>query len=77
MTKESAYQFLEDATSDFSLREKMTAASNPEEFIKMAETLGYNFTSQELRDVISEHSENVTLRRQTGVWPWLRHVNWI
>ncbi|MGA9382072.1 MAG: Nif11-like leader peptide family natural product precursor [Phormidium sp.] len=77
MTKESAYQFLEDATIDFSLREKMTAASNPEEFLKMAETLGYNFTNQELRDVISENSENVTLRRQTGIWPWLRHVNWI
>lgn len=77
MTKESAYQFLEDATSDFSLREKMTAAHNPEEFIKMAETLGYNFTHQELRDVISEYSENITMRRQTGIWPWLRHVNWI
>jgi len=77
MAKESAYKFLEDATSDFSLREKMTAAINPEEFIKMTETLGYNFTNQELRDVISENSENVTMRRQTGIWPWLRHVNWI
>lgn len=77
MAKESAYQFLEDATSDSSLREKMTAASSPEEFIKMAETLGYIFTNQELKDVISENSENVTMRRQTGIWPWLRHVNWI
>lgn len=77
MTKESAYQFLEDATNDFSLREKMTAASNPEEFIKITETLGYSFTHQELKDVISENSENVTMRRPTGVWPWLRHVNWI
>lgn len=77
MTKESAHKFLEDATSDLSLREKMKEASTPEDFIKIAEKLNYNFTTQELRDVISENSENVTMRRHTGVWPWLRDVNWI
>ena len=77
MTKESAHKFLEDATRDFTLREKMKEASSPEDFIKIAEKLNYNFTSQELRDVISEYSENVTMRRHTGIWPWLRDVNWI
>lgn len=77
MSKESAHKFLEDATSDLSLREKMKEASSPEDFIKIAEKLNYTFTTQELRDVIAEHSENVTMRRHTGIWPWLRDVNWI
>jgi len=77
MPKESADQFLEDATQNSTLREKMGAATSPEEFVKIAEALGYSFTTQELKEVVSENSENVLLRRQTGIWPWLRHVNWI
>ncbi|MBE9226582.1 Nif11-like leader peptide family RiPP precursor [Phormidium sp. LEGE 05292] len=77
MTKESAHKFLEDATRDFALRDKMKEASNPDDFIKIAEKLNYSFTTQELKDVISEYSENVTMRRHTGVWPWLRDVHWI
>ncbi|MFB2833164.1 Nif11-like leader peptide family natural product precursor [Floridanema evergladense] len=77
MSKESAQKFLQDAANDLTLREKMKEAGSPEDFIKIAEKLNYSFTTQELKDVISENSENVTMRRHTGVWPWLREVNWI
>lgn len=77
MSKETAYQFLEAATQDLTLREKLTAAHDPDEFVRIAEGLGYSFTTQDLKDVVMENSENVTLRRKTGVWPWLRHVHWI
>jgi len=38
--------------------------------------LGYSFTTEELLAVVKEHSEGVT-RRKTGIWQWLRSVNWI
>lgn len=77
MSRESADLFLEAATQDTILREKLKTAGNPEEFAKIAEALGYSFTSQELKSIIKENSEQVTLRRKTGIWPWLRQVTWI
>ena len=77
MSRESAENFLEAATVDSILRDKLTAAGNFEEFVQIAQSIGYNFTAQELKLVIKEHSEGVTMRRKTGVWPWLRHFSWI
>jgi predicted ribosomally synthesized peptide with nif11-like leader len=77
MSKESACQFLEAATYDPALRERFQEVASPEEFVKVARELGYALTTEELKDVVKEHSEGVILRRQTGVWPWLRKVKWI
>ena len=77
MSRESADLFLEAATQDGILRDKLKTAGNPDEFVKIAEALGYSFTTQELKSVVRENSEQVTLRRKTGIWPWLRQVTWI
>lgn len=77
MSIESAEKFLEAATVDSILRDKLTGAGNFEEFVQIAQAMGYNFTAQELKLVIKENSEGVTMRRKTGVWPWLRHFSWI
>lgn len=77
MCKQDAHQFLEDATQNITLRDKCQAANNPSEFISLATGLGYHFTAQDLKNVIQESSEAVILRRKTGIWPWLRQVNWV
>ncbi|MBD2182460.1 Nif11-like leader peptide family natural product precursor [Aerosakkonema funiforme] len=77
MSIESADRFLEAATQDTILRERLKAATSPEEFLRIAEGLGYSFTTQELKAVVKENSEAVTLRRKTGIWPWLREVSWV
>ena len=77
MTKENAQLFLEAATNDLILRDKLTVANNADEFLRIAEGLGYKFTTQDLKEIVAENSEAATVRRKTGVWPWLRHVNWI
>lgn len=77
MSKQSANQFLEAAAQDTDLREKFQAADEPQQFIEVASELGYNFTTDELKDVVTEHSKGVKLRRKTGIWPWLRTVRWM
>ncbi|MFW6296716.1 MAG: Nif11-like leader peptide family natural product precursor [Halothece sp.] len=77
MSKESAKKFLADAAHKNEIREQFSNARNSQDFIAISEELGYDFTSEELLEVVKEHSEGVTLRRQTGVWAWLRQVNWI
>lgn len=77
MSIESASQFLEDAAYNSRIRAKFNKAANPLEFVKVAQELGYDFTTEELQEVVQEHSKGVTVRRQTGVWQWLRSVNWI
>lgn len=77
MSKESANHFLEDAAQRSEIREKFTQAASPQEFAQVAEQLGYNFTPEELKEVVKEHSKGVTRRRQTGIWQWLRTVHWI
>ncbi len=69
--------FLKDAAQDPNLRERCKLAASQKEFIKVASDLGYTFTIEMLASVVQEHSEGVVLRRQTGIWPWLRSVNWI
>jgi predicted ribosomally synthesized peptide with nif11-like leader len=77
MSLQNAHRFLSDASRDDHLRDKFQTVSTPEEFLHTCQTLGYEFTTDELKDVIQEHSEGVEIRRKTGVWTWLRRVHWI
>ncbi|HEY9851591.1 MAG TPA: Nif11-like leader peptide family natural product precursor [Leptolyngbyaceae cyanobacterium] len=76
MSRDSAEKFLEAATEDSTLREKLKSANSLQDFIDVAETMGYSFTNHELKAVIKENSEGVTMRRKTGIWPWLRQFSW-
>lgn len=76
MSKASANQFLETAACEETLRDKFQTARNSDEFVSVAKALGYNFTIEDFWAVVKEHSEKVTLRRKTGIWPWLRQVRW-
>lgn len=77
MSKKNASQFLTDATENRTLRETLETAANAQEFLNIAHQLGYTFTTEELNSVIHDCSDGINLRRNTGVWPWLRSVNWI
>jgi len=56
MSKESATEFLLMVTSDTALQEKLASATQPENFIKIAQEKGYSFTTEELFAVISEQN---------------------
>ncbi len=77
MSTQSANRFLEAISQDEALREKFAAVSNPEEFLAVCNRLGYNFTTDELKTLVKEQSQGVLVRRNTGVWKWLRSVNWL
>lgn len=77
MSKESAKQFLKEAVNNMSLRDKFADVRTPQEFIDVATTLGYDFTTEELETIVKEASQGVETRRPTGVWPWLRTIPWI
>ncbi len=77
MSKKNASQFLADAVQNQTLRETLETATNAEEFLNIAHQLGYTFTTEELSKVIHDYSEGIKVRRNTGVWPWLRNVHWI
>lgn len=77
MSKKNAGQFLADAAQNGTLRETLETATSAENFLNIAHQLGYTFTNEELGDVIHFYSEGIEVRRSTGVWPWLRSVNWV
>ena len=77
MSIESASRFLEAVAYDETLRDKFAAIEGPEDFIRVTEQLGYSFTTEELMSLARERSQGVTVRRHTGVWKWLRTINWI
>lgn len=77
MSKKNVTQFLADAAQDRTLREKFQSANSSEEFLNIAQKLGYSFTTEELQNVIHDYSQGIEVRRNTGVWPWLRSVRWI
>ncbi|MDX2240759.1 MAG: Nif11-like leader peptide family natural product precursor [Leptolyngbyaceae cyanobacterium bins.302] len=77
MSLESATRFLEAAAHDEELRERFERVQSPEEFLRVIEQLGYSFTTAELMVLAKEQSQGVAVRRHTGVWKWLRHVNWV
>jgi predicted ribosomally synthesized peptide with nif11-like leader len=77
MSIESATQFLDKVTDDEGLRRQFTYAQSPEDFLSLAQEMGFSFTTQELVQVVTEKSAGVQTRRATGVWKWLRQMNWI
>lgn len=77
MSIDSANRFLEAVAHDETLRDNFSHVNTPEEFIRITEQLGYNFTTEELMTLAKERSEGVVLRRSTGVWKWLRSINWV
>lgn len=77
MYNKSVNIFFKDAAQNANLRERFKLTANQKEFMQTALELGYTFTIEMLVSVVQEHSEGVVLRRQTGIWPWLRSVNWI
>lgn len=77
MSVESATRFLTAAAQDQIMREKFTAAASPGEFLKISDQLGYCFTISELEQLVQESSQDVIVRRSTGVWKWLRNINWV
>lgn len=56
MSKESVSEFFLAVSSDETLQEKLAAATQPENFIKIAQEKGYSFTTEELFAVISEQN---------------------
>jgi len=77
MSKKNVTQFLADAAQNRDLREKFQTVNSSEEFLSIAQQLGYNFTTEELQNVIHDCSQGIEVRRNTGVWPWLRSVHWV
>jgi predicted ribosomally synthesized peptide with nif11-like leader len=77
MSLESATRFLIAIAQDESMREKFAQVRSAEEFLSVSDQLGYRFTTSQLKQVIAQESQNVILRRQTGVWRWLRNVEWM
>lgn len=77
MSTESAARFLEAVAYDESLREKFEYVQTPDDFLRVTEQLGYSFTTEELMELAREQSQGVTVRRHTGVWKWLRSINWV
>jgi predicted ribosomally synthesized peptide with nif11-like leader len=77
MSVESATRFLRAVAQDESIRERFDAVRSPDEFLKISDQLGYCFTTAELKEIVAEQSKDVLVRRSTGVWKWLRNVNWL
>jgi predicted ribosomally synthesized peptide with nif11-like leader len=77
MSVESATRFLKAAAQDESIRERFEAVRSPEDFLKISDQLGYCFTTAELKEIVAEQSKGIVVRRSTGVWKWLRNVNWL
>jgi predicted ribosomally synthesized peptide with nif11-like leader len=77
MSVQNATRFLEAVSQDETLRERFGKVSTPEEFLEVCRQLGYSFTTEELKNIVKEQSEGVLVRRHTGVWKWLRSVNWV
>ena len=77
MSKENAEHFLKTLTVKADLRQSLEGADGPEDFAQRAAALGFEFTPAELRAVVASYSQGVRQRRHTGIWEWLRTVNWV
>ncbi|AZB72197.1 Nif11-like leader peptide family natural product precursor [Synechococcus elongatus] len=75
MSSDQVLRFLEDAAISKELRDKFSAVSDASEFLLVAQRSGYAFTSEEFIHTIAELSKDVPIRRQTGVWRWLRTIH--
>jgi predicted ribosomally synthesized peptide with nif11-like leader len=77
MSIKSAARFLSAASHDQLVRDRFSEVKSPEEFIGVSQEMGYSFTTEELKKIVSRKSRNVKVRRSTGVWYWLRNVTWL
>jgi predicted ribosomally synthesized peptide with nif11-like leader len=77
MSVTSANRFLCAASQDQRLRDQFDGVASPQDFVTVSQKLGYCFTTVELKTVVSEQSHGVLARRSTGVWKWLRNVQWM
>lgn len=75
MSSEQVLRFLEDAAASSALREKFSAVSDASDFLLVAQRCGYAFTSEEFIATIAQLSKDTPVRRQTGVWRWLRSIH--
>ncbi|MBC7972522.1 MAG: Nif11-like leader peptide family natural product precursor [Verrucomicrobia bacterium] len=77
MSIESANRFLEAVAYDETVRDRFEGVTNPDDFLKITEQLGYSFTTDELMAIVKDQSKGIIVRRTTGVWKWLRNVSWV
>lgn len=77
MSTRGASDFLEAVSHNEELREKFATVNSPDEFLEVSRQLGYSFTTEELLTLVRERSKGVLVRRNTGVWKWLRSINWV
>lgn len=77
MSIKSAVRFLSAASQDQVFRERFSAVQSPEDFLSVSQAMGYSFTTHELRAVVIHKSRGAQVRRDTGVWRWLRNVSWV
>lgn len=74
MTQEYAARFFKAIQKDEDLKAKLKATSDPQAFIKMAESQGYNFTVEELHAQIEKMSpEEIASTINPGIGP-RRHL---
>jgi predicted ribosomally synthesized peptide with nif11-like leader len=76
MSVRSAARFLSAAAQDGQVRDRFAAVNSPEEFLQVSQGMGYCFTTAELLRLVRIKSLAQETRRVTGVWKWLRGVNW-
>jgi predicted ribosomally synthesized peptide with nif11-like leader len=76
MSIENANRFLTAAAQDEQIRAHFSHVGSPEEFLLLSQDLGYFFTAPELAEAIAAQSQGIFYRRATGVWRWLRSLNW-
>lgn len=77
MSIKSAARFLSAASQDQVLRDRFSAVKSPEDFLCISQEMGYCFTTDELKKLIVRQSRSANIRRDTGVWRWLRNVTWV
>jgi predicted ribosomally synthesized peptide with nif11-like leader len=77
MSTQSAARFLSAASHNQEIRNRFSQVQSGDEFVKLSQRLGYCFTNAELKAIVSEQSHGILQRRPTGVWKWLRGVNWM
>jgi Nif11 domain len=71
MSIKSAARFLSAASQDQLVRDRFNAVSSP------SQEMGYSFTTDELKRLVVRKSRSAKVRRETGVWRWLRKVTWV
>ncbi len=76
MSIESANRFLNAVTDNEPLRHRFDQVQTPEDFVSLAQEMGFNFTTHELTQIVLEGSRGIEIRRVTGIWKWLRHTKW-